>query len=430
MEQFKAALKAFLIECCRQLAGESPQLRIWTRIMREDGGRTSFPQEMRPDFSNSLLRFRKGVLKSQIHEFNPIVKIVREDPQLRSVLLVDAGGNPITEEKSEVWWLENMLAGRLLHAYADKTKGFQFNEQTFDQLFDELRRDIESPDITVSELSPLMNVEIESDQIQIDNDIQLRQLSTDELEEWLNVETLLSSQPLTVQELLGLQSAVEVVYQQKRYSALGPKADTREKVSRLLTAMRLITDASPRLAFTKTRTSSLLTSGFSTIWGAFVFRFGPSAKVDKSQESGLLELYKKLGSGPNLTRIGLAIARWNSAADRLTKEDKLIDYWIALESLFVPDITQELSYRTTLRIAAFLGSNGVERKQIYEQMKESYRLRSEIVHGSIRKGKKKVGSTELINLSGSYLRQALLKTLEASYHFDPSKLEAQLLEKE
>ena len=47
-----------------------------------------------------------------------------------------------------------------------------------------------------------------------------------------------------------------------------------------------------------------------------------------------------------------------------------------------------------------------------------------------RKRKEKVGSIELINLSRSYLRQSLLKTLESSHRFDPSKLEAHLLEKE
>jgi len=429
VEQFKAVLKTFILECCRQLTSESPQVRIWTRIVREDGGQTSLPQEMRPDFSRSLFRFQVDTLESKISAFNPVVKIVQEDPKLRGIFLVDAGGKPITEEKSEVWWLKNMLGGRLLHAYTDKAKGFQFNEQTFDQLFDELYRDIESPDIVVTELSPLVGIGIESDQIQIDSNMQLRQLSTDELEEWLNTETLVPLQPLPIPELLGLQCAVEVVYQKKRYSAFGSK-DARERVIQLITAMRLLTDESPRLAFTKTRTSSLLTPGFGTSWGPLVLRFGPSAMVNKAQELALVALYRKLGSGPNINKIGLAVTRWNSAADRLTEEDRLIDYWVALESLFVPDTTQELRYRTALRIAAFLGENGLERKQIYEQMKESYDLRSEIVHGRIKKGKKKFAPRELIKLSRSYLREALLKILESSHHFEPSKLEAQLLEKE
>jgi len=71
-----------------------------------------------------------------------------------------------------------------------------------------------------------------------------------------------------------------------------------------------------------------------------------------------------IGSALNLNKIGLAVTRWNIAADRFTEEDELIDYWIALESLFVPDTVQELSYRTALRVAAFLGSNGAERKKI------------------------------------------------------------------
>jgi hypothetical protein len=428
VEQFKIALRAFLTECCQQLSQTPTRSRVWTRVVREKG-HMSFPQEMRPDFFTKLIYFRAGPIKSKIPTFSPVVEIIREDPQLRSILLVDAGGKPITDEKSQVSWLDNILTGPLLRTYIDKAKGFKFSEQVFDQLFKELHREIVSPDVTFTELSPLMNVEIRSDQIQIDSSMRLRQLSTDELEEWLNVETLLSSPPLSIDELIGLQSAVEVIYQQKRHSAFGSK-NAREKVGRLMTAMRLLTDASPRLAFTEIRPSSLLTFGRATSWAASILRYGHRVTVDKSQESELIDLYKKLGSGPNVTSVKLALARWDSAADRLTEEDMLIDYWVALESLFVPDTTQELRYRTALRIAAYLGTNGMERNQIYEQMKESYSLRSEIVHGHIGKQKRKIGSAELINLSRSYLRKALLKILESSHHFDPERLESELLEKE
>ncbi|OGN97189.1 MAG: hypothetical protein A2Z77_06380 [Chloroflexi bacterium RBG_13_51_36] len=304
MEQFKAALRTFFVECCRQLTGESPQLRSWTRIVREEGGGTSLPQEMRPDFSQTLFRFQVDMLRSETSTFDPVIKIVREDPELRGIFLVDAGGKPIAEEKSEVWWLKSMLGVRLLQAYVGKAKGFQFNEQIFDQLLGELYKDMGSPDTVVTELSPLVGIGIESDQIHIDSNMRLRQLSTDEVEDWLNTETLLPLQPLPVPELIELQCAVEVVYQKKRYSAFGSK-DAREKVARLITAMRLTTDESPRLAFTKTLSSSLLTPGFSTSWRPLVLRFGPSPMLNKAQESALVALYKKLGSGPNISKWGL-----------------------------------------------------------------------------------------------------------------------------
>ena len=431
MEQFREALKAFLVECCRQLAGEPPQLRRWTRVVRKDGGQISLPTEIRPDFYQSLFRFRIHYLKTEMPAFNPLVEVVRKDPRLRGVLLTNSGGTPITNAEIEVWWIENHLAVPFLHAYVDKAGGFQFDEGIFDELFDDLRRDIESLDITVTELSPLMNVEIESDQIQVDHNIQVRRLSTDELEGWLNPVDAgfpFTSSRLTFHELLRLKSAIEVIYQKKRYAPSGSTVEAHEKVWRLVTAMRLLTDASPRVAFVA-RTLSCLARGFGT-WEGPLPLLGPSAKIEKSQESRLVELYRKVESSPNLTKIKLGLARWNSAGDRLTEEDRLIDYWIALESLFVPETRQRVTHRTAQRIAAFLGSDGGERGRIYEQMKESYNLRSEIVHGSIRKRERKLPSGELINVTRSYLRQSLLKTLESGVSFDPSTLEVQLLGKE
>jgi hypothetical protein len=227
VEQFKAALKAFLRESCAMLVGESPQQHRWVRIIREGGGRTSFPVEMRNDFSESLFRFRMRIFNTKMASFNLLVEAVQKESELRDALLVDAAGKPITDEKSKEWWLENMLVSPMLYAYVSRANGFQFDERIFSELFDTFQKDILSPDITVTELSPLMNVEMESNQIQIDDNVWLRQLSTNELEEWFNAETLLTPQPLPTYELLDLKSAVEIVYQQKRHSAFG-SAESRE----------------------------------------------------------------------------------------------------------------------------------------------------------------------------------------------------------
>jgi hypothetical protein len=158
------------------------------------------------------------------------------------------------------------------------------------------------------------------------------------------------------------------------------------------------------------------------------------AKVDRLQESQFIDLYGRLSSSPNLSKANLALTRWNSAVDRLREEDNLIDYWVALESLFVPDSTQELSYRAPLRIAAFLGETGSERERIYNEMRDSYKLRSEIVHGSIQKkkgrGKRKLSLSEITNLTGSYLRQALITIMKSDKQFNAVEIEAGLLRKE
>ncbi len=61
MQQFGEAPKIFPIESCGLLDSKQPGLCRWTRIVREENGRESFPTEVRPDFCQRLLRFRMDV---------------------------------------------------------------------------------------------------------------------------------------------------------------------------------------------------------------------------------------------------------------------------------------------------------------------------------------------------------------------------------
>jgi hypothetical protein len=79
--------------------------------------------------------------------------------------------------------------------------------------------------------------------------------------------------------------------------------------------------------------------------------------------------------------LALALRRFNSAYERYSDEDVLIDLWIGFEALLVPDGTAELRYRASLRIARLAGLNPVDRQEAFELAKRSYDTRSKVVHG-------------------------------------------------
>jgi Apea-like HEPN len=60
---------------------------------------------------------------------------------------------------------------------------------------------------------------------------------------------------------------------------------------------------------------------------------------------------------------------------------RFIQIWIGLEALFGPEERNELSYRISQRIAFFLKSNTDDVKELFKNVKNSYVLRSKIVHG-------------------------------------------------
>ncbi|MDA5107245.1 HEPN domain-containing protein [Brevibacillus thermoruber] len=77
----------------------------------------------------------------------------------------------------------------------------------------------------------------------------------------------------------------------------------------------------------------------------------------------------------------LAVRRYALSLEKKSLEDQLLDLWIALESLFVPDGKKgEITYKLRLRMAYYFGETFAERERVAQFVKRSYNHRSEIVH--------------------------------------------------
>ena len=91
-------------------------------------------------------------------------------------------------------------------------------------------------------------------------------------------------------------------------------------------------------------------------------------------------LLKNLNIG-NYPFLDVAIRRFNFSYDKDLPEDKLIDFIIAFEALYLKGAGEELSYRLALRGAYFLGKDEKEREDIFKNLRNAYIARSKIVHG-------------------------------------------------
>ncbi|MGG4442275.1 HEPN domain-containing protein [Brevibacillus fortis] len=77
----------------------------------------------------------------------------------------------------------------------------------------------------------------------------------------------------------------------------------------------------------------------------------------------------------------LAFRRYALSLEKKNYEDQLLDLWIALESLFVPDGKKgEITYKLRVRMAYYFGDTALQRERIAQFVKKSYNHRSEIVH--------------------------------------------------
>lgn len=80
-------------------------------------------------------------------------------------------------------------------------------------------------------------------------------------------------------------------------------------------------------------------------------------------------------------RFRVALRRLSLGMERKNPEDKLLDYMIGLETLYMPDGNAELSFRLSVRVA-FLLSLSKDRKETFDFLRTMYAVRSNIVHGS------------------------------------------------
>lgn len=132
--------------------------------------------------------------------------------------------------------------------------------------------------------------------------------------------------------------------------------------------------------------------------------------------SELRELWQKAepSVGVNQPFWTLALHRFYDAVDRIRSDEALIDFWIACESLFGEDIELgELTYRLSLRIAHFLGTDAEQRESIRDMARDAYRVRGLLVHGRARIDQTRLaGQTRAME---DLTRKAIRKCLVSSY---------------
>ena len=79
--------------------------------------------------------------------------------------------------------------------------------------------------------------------------------------------------------------------------------------------------------------------------------------------------------------LDIALRRFNLGIEEADFENKMIDYLISLEAIYLPE-RRELTYKLSNRVATLLGKEGKETEEIRKIVAKAYDLRSDIVHGT------------------------------------------------
>lgn len=417
-----------MMDVCQVLVQTGVPNRRWMRIIHEND-KTSLVQEERSDFSEPLDRLMRGLLEKPPESLKQVIGTINKTPTLASIF-VGGGGDSSRDQASIVWWATNILGGQFIQAYFAQAPSTIFSEPVFELVFQRLIRDIESSTRTVHNLNPLINTRlINSERIDVAPGLVIRRLTDDELEEWLNDylnEPVFSDiSGMRVFDICQMNCAIDVTYDLRKHENWESPKDLLSSVTDILTTLRILTDQNVHIAFTKQISDSFFHSSAGRSPSIPHRPIGAVANIEASINQSVIDLWNRIHSLPNGSPMKLALKRWDMVSERFDEYDKLIDYWIAFESLFASDSSQEVTYRASLRIAALIGNTSEEKVQLYKDLRESYKLRSEVVHGSVPKNKK--NAYLLVDKTRSYLRRALLKLLSSGQAFDPAAMEIELL---
>ncbi len=142
---------------------------------------------------------------------------------------------------------------------------------------------------------------------------------------------------------------------------------------------------------------------------------GIKYELEDHEIEDLKAIWRQLGQTDK--RGTLSANRLTYVSDRRNKEDKVLDCFIGLESLYLPDGNAELTFRLSLRVAKILISDAIGQKELFQFIKSMYGKRSKLAHGD----NVEISNQELEKLE-STLRLSLKKYLSDKSTFSEDDL--------
>jgi hypothetical protein len=431
--RLEQVLTAIIQIACGSLTTSHLQHLPWLQCEQPDDANGNDMYTVRPDFVILLVPELATLTSSS--SFAELMELLETDSGLRHGVIRLTRRLPSGDMQREIEWLGVELTSAVLRAYLQSVPTARFDAAALAPILALVEDEISEVQVRVTEVTPLVYLQLPDDftSLKLGPNVQIRRVSAREVESWYHqlphLPGVASLEIATdVYAVIEVHSEVQSGTQSAR-----PK---RFDLLLLVDLLRLVTNGRVYVPFTEKlepRLLALRVGGFS--WNGGVHQnsvqFADPVVLSLEASDRLCALWERVHTSPLSPSVKLALRRWSGAAERQAAEDKLIDYWVGLESLFTPDAEQEVKYRARLRMAVVLGSNASNREWIYERAGLSYDWRSALVHGSDTGRLKRLARQgSLADVTGetkAWLRQALLLFVDSAPP-DPASIEKRLLQ--
>jgi hypothetical protein len=417
-------------------------------VFTTEGGVTRGEDVVRPDYYALVTQNREAL--RDLPETDAVLEVARAFPLIGDVLLANVSGVRRSAEDEKLMLFEDHLlpfaAEYFIRAdyvnLADKTV---VADGAFAQTVDLFAQSIfEIETIPVRWLVQLDNLRMDVDDFELETGVRLRHSTDLERNQALQVrfETLPAgrfehrmtypnpARPIDIRDANDIPDVFLEITDHRhlpRDRVSGEAAFDYGK--RMLTALRLVqsndvgihsiwyVDENPFGRFPSPR----------WLWSDPIPSDSRSAQtvVTADVENQVREIWPHLAREQTKRPLLVALERLNDSYRRAKQEDRLIDYWVGLEALFLQVKEQELRFRAALLTAQYIATAPAGRYPIFRDIRDSYDLRSKVVHGAELPDPDRI--RELTEHTGNALRRSLRKCIPTRRPPNPEQIFRDLL---
>jgi len=370
---------------------------MWRIVTIAGERRPTLERETHKDYD--LFLVNRPALFQDLSAFTNVQQKVDSDKTLRKAFLITEGAR-VTAEDISLRYLLPVINEILLQIDSGKPQKAA-TMAALNRLDDYLSSDTCNARV----IAPLLNFTSDKTDFEILDGVYLRQFADQDLQDHCGAAHL-SPDFSYLHRLSAIQFHLEVTFTQPRTIGfdMSQGGQYQKRLEEVLTALRLLHAGAVGFGFMKYEVEDLFgkVMGWTMGSGGQGNLFGAPYDFQEPDVDPLRAIIQNLPSVANDPRFTIAMNRLMGAYLKPFGGDRLVDYWIALESLMMPDGATELVYRVSLRTARLVAAP-VDRQSAYKFLRDSYGERSQFVHGS-----KSTVTAETVSATEEYLRKVLL----------------------
>jgi len=385
MDDLRAELERLTIEALQLVRPQlvSPLHGGWSQkdeLRFDENGQPMIVSSPRPDTPTLVLGATRALLDSP--GMAATVQRVTDSGLLTERFLYD----PNEMSVEHPWQLNIGLVQNFLLRYAELAPDLGWQEQVFAQVWGELAAYVDSGNAAIEVTSLLHHLRLDADRVDLHADGAIEALN-DEGKRliWARVRSQAANY---LQQPLGWHAAVRttIAWRRGEPSALQQGRDRHDEV---LLALRLLSEGrvaisvsfadpgSPGAAFAGPG------AGLSDLMGPGQPPWGADMRIAPADAPRLLDLIASCRQRKDDPKLVFALRRFDLSYTRMLAEDRLVDGWIALESLFSdPTKRDNIAERLAEEISRELRSDEIARRKLQDKIRRGYyEVRSRVVHG-------------------------------------------------